>query len=64
MLGTFLLWPQGVFLEVWSLAWALLLALVTMFVLRVLPHVVFDLFEIERRPFDVSNAEKKEISSE
>jgi hypothetical protein len=64
MLGTFLLWPEGAILEPSSLAWALLLALVTMFVLRVLPHVVFDLFEIEQRPFDAPNAEKKEISSE
>lgn len=64
MLGTFLLWPPGAFLELWSLAWALLLALVTMFALRVLPYVVFDLFEIEQRPFDASNSEKQDISSE
>jgi hypothetical protein len=64
MLGTFLLWPPGAFLEPWSLALALLLALVTMFGLRVMLNLVFDLFEIEQRPFDTSTAEKKEISSE
>jgi hypothetical protein len=51
-------------LEPWSLALALLLALVTMFGLRVMLNLVFDLFEIEQRPFDTSTAEKKEISSE
>jgi hypothetical protein len=64
MLGTFLLWPRGVFLEVWPLAWALLLALVTMFALRVLPNVVFDLFEIEKRPFGAPTAEEEEGARE
>ena len=49
MLGTFLLWPAGVFLEPQFLALALLLAVVTMFGLRVMLHLVFDLFEIELR---------------
>jgi hypothetical protein len=64
MLGTFLLWPQGAFLEPWSLALALLLSLMTMFGLRVMLSLVFDLFEIEQRPFDASTAEKNEISIE
>jgi len=64
MLGTFLLWPSGAVLEVWPLAWALLWALVTILGLRTMPYVVFDLFEIEQRPFDASTAEKNEISSE
>jgi hypothetical protein len=64
MLGTFLLWPSGAVLELWPLAWALLWAMVTMFGLRIMPYLVFDLFEIERRPFDTSTAEKNEISSE
>jgi len=29
-----------------------------------MPYLVFDLFEVERRPFDASNAEKKEVSGE
>jgi hypothetical protein len=49
MLGTFLLWPSGVFLEPQFLALALLLAVVTMFGLRVMLYLVFDLFEIELR---------------
>ena len=64
MLGTFLLWPSGAVLELWPLAWALLWALVTILGLRIMPYLVFDLFEIEQRPFDASTAEKKEISSE
>ena len=64
MLGTFLLWPQGAVLELWPLAWALLWALVTMFGLRIMPYLVFDLFEIEQRPLDTSTAEKNEISGE
>jgi len=64
MLGTLLLWPQGAILEPWALALALLLAPAIMFGLRVTLHMVFDLFEIEQRPFDTSTAEKNEISSE
>jgi len=64
MLGTFLLWPSGAVLELWPLAWALLWALVTILGLRIMPYLVFDLFEIEQRPFDASTAEKNEISSE
>jgi hypothetical protein len=51
-------------LEPWSLALALLLSLMTMFGLRVMLSLVFDLFEIEQRPFDASTAEKNEISIE
>ena len=40
---------------------ALLLALATMFALRIFPNVVFDLFEIEQRFFDASTAEKREL---
>ncbi len=64
MLGTFLLWPRGAVVELWPLAWALLWALVTVLGLRIMPYLVFDLFEIEQRPFDASNAEKEEVSSE
>jgi hypothetical protein len=64
MLGTFLLWPRGAVLELWPLAWALLWALLTVVGLRIMPYLVFDLFEIEQRPFDASTAEKDEISSE
>jgi hypothetical protein len=64
MLGTFLLWPQGAFLEPWALALALLLAPAIVFGLCVTLHMVFDLFEIEQRPLDASTAEKNEISRE
>lgn len=49
LLGTLLLWPQETFLEPWTLALALLGALVAIFILRVTLYPVFDLFGIERR---------------
>jgi len=64
LLGTLLLWPQEALLEPWPIALALLGALVAIFSLRVMLDPVFELFEIKRRPPDVSIIENKEITSE
>lgn len=47
--GTLLLWPQNVALEPWLLAVALLAALLTLFILRIVLYRLFNLVGIELR---------------
>jgi hypothetical protein len=56
LLGTLLLWPQEAVLEPWPTAVALLAASVTILILRIILHPVFDLLEIEMRQPEASEA--------
>jgi hypothetical protein len=56
LLGTLLLWPPEAVVEARPLALALLAALVTVMLLRIALHPVFDLMGIELRPPDPSAA--------
>ena len=56
LLGTLLLWPKEAVLEPWPTAVALLAALVTMLILRIILYPVFDLLGIEVRQPEASEA--------
>ncbi|MFC2030558.1 hypothetical protein ACFLWA_07520, partial [Chloroflexota bacterium] len=45
--GTLMLWPQNVALEPWLLATALLAALLTLFIMRIVLYPLFSLVGIE-----------------
>ncbi|GAB4536463.1 MAG: hypothetical protein Kow0063_22010 [Anaerolineae bacterium] len=47
LLGVLLLWPPGVVLELWSLLVALLAALVTLFILRIMLYPAFNLLGVD-----------------
>lgn len=57
LLGTLLLWPQEAILEPWSLAVALLAALVTLAILRVMLYPVFSLLGVEMREPETKDRE-------
>lgn len=64
LLGTLLLTPQEAILEPWSLAVALLAALVVVLVLRILLIPIFELFGIERQLLETPSASKNETPDE